>query len=115
MCGLVLGVCALVCGRLHRAFRSCNQLTELPESFGQLKALQTLYLSRASACAGCGVGVADSGRWNWVSGEQVRSEKGAESLGCVAWSWVVRMALNGRIVPSGNTTSSRRCRRASGS
>ena len=32
-------------------FRFNNQLTALPESFGQLTALQGLYLSRASACA----------------------------------------------------------------
>ena len=43
--------CALGCGRPHRAFRSDNQLTALPESFGQLTALQTLNLSRASALA----------------------------------------------------------------
>ena len=47
---VVLG-CALGCGRPHRAFRSGNQLTDLPESIGQLTALQTLYLSRASAFA----------------------------------------------------------------
>ena len=50
MCGLVL-VCAVCCGRPHRALRWRNQLTALPESFGQLTALQTLRLSRASACA----------------------------------------------------------------
>ena len=38
-------------GRPHRAFRYENQLTALPESIGQLTALQTLKLSRASACA----------------------------------------------------------------
>ena len=38
-------------GRPHRAFRWGNQLTALPESFGQLTALQTLNLSRASAFA----------------------------------------------------------------
>ena len=61
VCDLVL-VCAVCCGRPHRALRQYNQLTALPESFGQLTALQTLTLSRASACAGCGVAVADSGR-----------------------------------------------------
>ena len=50
MRGLVVG-CALGCGRPHRAFRSKNELTTLPESFGQLTVLETLYLSRASACA----------------------------------------------------------------
>ena len=45
-------VCALVSGRPHRAFRDENKLTALPESFGQLTALETLELSRASACAG---------------------------------------------------------------
>ena len=50
MCRLDLG-CAVICGRAHRALRSVNQLTALPESFGQLTALQTLNLSRASACA----------------------------------------------------------------
>ena len=43
--------CAVCCGRLHRALRQDNKLTALPESFGQLTALQTLELSRASACA----------------------------------------------------------------
>ena len=62
MCGLVLGVCAWVCGWPHRAFRFINQLTELPESFGQLTALFELKLSRANACAGCGVVLADRGR-----------------------------------------------------
>ena len=37
-------------GRLF-GFRDSNQLAALPESFGQLTALETLYLSRASACA----------------------------------------------------------------
>ena len=51
MCGLVV-VCAVCCGRPHRALRGYgNQLTALPESFGQLTALETLELSRASACA----------------------------------------------------------------
>ena len=50
MCVLVLG-CAVGCVRPHRAFRWENELTALPESFGQLTALQTLYLSRASAFA----------------------------------------------------------------
>ena len=50
MCRVVLG-CALGCGRPHRAFRQDNQLTALPESFGQLTALETLWLSRASVCA----------------------------------------------------------------
>ncbi len=50
MCGLVL-VCAVCCGRAHRALRESNQLTALPESFGQLTALQKLELSRASAFA----------------------------------------------------------------
>ena len=50
MCRVVVG-CALGCGRPHRAFRSYNQLRALPESFGQLTALQKLTLSRASACA----------------------------------------------------------------
>ena len=54
--------CAEGCGRPHRAFRHENKLTALPDSFGQLTALQTLFLSRASACAWCGVAVADSGR-----------------------------------------------------
>ena len=31
--------------------RSNNELTALPESFGQLTALEVLYMSRASACA----------------------------------------------------------------
>ena len=61
VCGVVV-VCAACCGRPHRALRSYNQLTALPESFGQLTALRELKLSRASACAGCGVAVADSGR-----------------------------------------------------
>ena len=47
------GVCAVVCGRVHCAFRHNNPPTALPESFGQLAALQVLYLSRASACAEC--------------------------------------------------------------
>ena len=51
MCRVVVG-CALGCGRPHRAFRSENMLTALPESFGQLTALEKLDLSRASACAG---------------------------------------------------------------
>ena len=50
MCGLVV-VCAVCCGRPHRALRYGNQLTALPESFGQLTALQKLHLSRASAFA----------------------------------------------------------------
>ena len=45
------GVCAVGCGRVHRAFRHNNQLTALPESFGQLTALRELRLSRASAFA----------------------------------------------------------------
>ena len=43
--------CPLGCGRAHRAFRCENELTALPESFGQLAALQKLDLSRASAGA----------------------------------------------------------------
>ena len=50
VCGLVVG-CALCCGRPHRALMQGNQLTALPASFGQLTALQTLILSRASAFA----------------------------------------------------------------
>ena len=50
MCRVVQG-CAVGCGRPHRAFRDGNQLTALPESIGQLTALQKLWLSRASACA----------------------------------------------------------------
>ena len=50
MCRVVQG-CAEGCGWPHRAFRQKNKLTALPESFGQLTALQTVYLSRASACA----------------------------------------------------------------
>ena len=50
MCRVVLDF-ASGCGRLHRAYREANQLTALPESFGQLTALQKLRLSRASACA----------------------------------------------------------------
>ena len=50
VCGLVL-VCAVCCGRPHRALREDNQLTALPESFGQLTALKELWLSRASAFA----------------------------------------------------------------
>ncbi len=50
--GLVV-VCAVCCERPHRALRDRNQLTALPESFGQLAALQELGLSRASACAEC--------------------------------------------------------------
>ncbi len=51
MCHVVLG-CAVVFGRPPRAFRDQNELKELPESIGQLTALQELDLSRASACAG---------------------------------------------------------------
>ena len=47
---LVVG-CAVCCGRPHRALRSGNRLTALPESFGQLTALRVVNLSRASACA----------------------------------------------------------------
>ena len=61
MCRVVLG-CAMGCGRAHLARRGGNELTALPESFGQLTALQTLDLSRASACAECGVTVAECGR-----------------------------------------------------
>ena len=61
MCRVVQG-CAEGCGRPHRAFRRINMLTALPESIGRLKALQELKLSRASACAECGVAVADRGR-----------------------------------------------------
>ena len=43
MCGVVV-VCAVCCGRPHRALRHQNQLTALPESFGQLTALQNLHL-----------------------------------------------------------------------
>ena len=50
MCRVVQG-CSEGCGRPHRAFRQKNQLTALPESFGQLTALQKLELSRASAFA----------------------------------------------------------------
>ena len=50
MCRVVQG-CAEGCVRPHRAFRYENKLTALPESFGQLTALQTLDLSRASAFA----------------------------------------------------------------
>ena len=52
VCRLVLG-CAVGCGRAYRAFRSGNQLKALPESFGQLAALEGLSLSRASAYAEC--------------------------------------------------------------
>ena len=104
MCRVVLG-CALGCGRPHRAFRQSNQLTALPKSFGQLTSLKDLSLSRASACAGCGVAVADSGRLNWVSGEQVRSDEGAERLECVLWSRDLQRAPDGRIAPSGTGTS----------
>ena len=45
------GVVRLRCGRPPRAFRYGNQLTVLPESIGQLTALELLSLSRASACA----------------------------------------------------------------
>ena len=50
-CVALVVVCAVCCGRLHRALRRNNQLTALPASFGQLTALQKLYLSRASAFA----------------------------------------------------------------
>ena len=40
-----------------------------------------------------------------ASGEQVRSEDGAEGLECVAWWWFFRLAADGRIAPSGLTTS----------
>ena len=50
MCRVVQG-CAEGCGRPHRAFRQENELTALPESFGQLAALKKLFLSRASVCA----------------------------------------------------------------
>ena len=50
-CVALVVVCAVCCGRLHRSLRSLNQLTALPESFGQLTALRELKLSRASACA----------------------------------------------------------------
>ena len=50
VCGVVV-VCAVCCGRPHRALRSQNQLTALPASFGQLTALRELQLSRASAFA----------------------------------------------------------------
>ena len=43
MCRLVQG-CAEGFGRPHRAFRQDNQLTALPESFGQLTALHNLQL-----------------------------------------------------------------------
>ena len=49
----------MVCGRSHRALRRDNKLTALPESFGQLTALQRLDLSRASACAEWRFAVAD--------------------------------------------------------
>ena len=52
VCRVVLG-CAMGCGRPPRAFRYENKLTALPESFGQLTALQKLKLSRTSACAEC--------------------------------------------------------------
>ena len=41
----------LGCGRPPRASRYENQLTVLPESIGQLTALEVLSLSQASACA----------------------------------------------------------------
>ncbi len=50
MCRVVQG-CAEGFGRPHRTFRTCNKLTALPESIGQLTALKELDLSRASACA----------------------------------------------------------------
>ena len=66
MCRVVQG-CAEGCGRPHRAFRYENQLTALPESFGQLTALQELKLSRASACAEwrccCGPWTVEVGEW----------------------------------------------------
>ena len=34
-----------------------------------------------------------------MSGEQVRSDKGADGVECIAWLWVVRWAADGRIVP----------------
>ena len=47
--------CALIYARPHRAFRGDwsggNALQTLPESFGQLTALTTLWLSLRSACA----------------------------------------------------------------
>ena len=64
MCRVVQG-CAEGCGRPHRAFRSHNRPTALLEILGQLtalKQLKELKLSRASACAECGVGVAECGR-----------------------------------------------------
>ena len=61
--------CAQGCGRPHRAFRYGNKLTALPESFGQLTALQTLKLSRASACAEwrCRLWSVDGRIWRAVS------------------------------------------------
>ena len=50
MCDVVQG-CAEGCVRPHRAFRNDNELTALPESFGQLTALVKLDLSQRSACA----------------------------------------------------------------
>ena len=80
MCRVVVG-CALVCGRPHRAFRHKNQLTALPESFGQLTALEKLDLSRRNACAKvwggpCAVAV-------WVSATGWVSRQGGESAGLV--------------------------------
>ena len=67
-CVALVVVCAVCCGRLHRALRSANKLTSLPESFGQLVALEQLHLSRRSACAsvfrGPRAAVIDAG---WVS------------------------------------------------
>ena len=65
----VVQICAEGCRRPHRAFRERNQLTALPESFGQLTALQWLYLSRASACAEwrCRLRTVDGRIWQAVS------------------------------------------------
>ena len=52
VCRMVKG-CAVGSGWAHRALRSPNMLTALPESFGQLAALEGLSLSRASAYAEC--------------------------------------------------------------
>ena len=86
MCRVVVG-CALGCGRPHRAFRQSNQLTALPESIGQLTALQKLNLSRAERLRGVCVA------WVWtVDGRRGRAvsmcatRRARRGLACVAWS-----------------------------